>query len=117
MFLSLAIGAFVSTPLAATFARRYGPRWVVTTGMVLEAVGILAVSLLISTTLDGLMLFIPLFVYGIGVGFATAQLTTLCSRTFPSSDPGSHLVRIRRCARSGRRSGSRSSGRCSSACW
>ena len=41
VFLSLAIGAFVAAPLAATFARRYGPRWVVTTGMVLEAVGIL----------------------------------------------------------------------------
>src|SRR4051794_40588733 len=40
-------------------------------------VPLLAVTLFFSTTLDGLMLFIPLFVYGIGVGFATAQLTSI----------------------------------------
>jgi len=88
VFLSLAIGAFVAAPLAARFARRYGPRWVVTTGMVLEAVGILAVTLLISTTLDGLMLFIPLFVYGIGVGFATAQLTSIVLSDVPIERSG-----------------------------
>ena len=53
VFLSLAIGAFFAAPLAATLARRFGPRWVVTTGMVLEAVGILATTLLISTHDDG----------------------------------------------------------------
>ncbi len=88
VFLSLAIGAFVAAPLAATFARRYGPRWVVTTGMILEAIGILAVSLLISTTLDGLMLFIPLFIYGVGVGFATAQLTSIVLSDVPIERSG-----------------------------
>jgi Na+/melibiose symporter-like transporter len=42
VFLSLALGAFVGAPGAAGLARRFGPRWVVTLGMTLEAIGILA---------------------------------------------------------------------------
>ncbi|MDH5242997.1 MAG: MFS transporter [Chloroflexota bacterium] len=88
VFLALAVGAFFAAPGAATFARRYGPRWVVTTGMVLEAVGILATTLLISTSVSGLALAIPLFVYGIGVGFATAQLTSIVLSDVPVERSG-----------------------------
>ena len=88
VFLSLAVGAFFAAPGAATLARRYGPRWVVTIGMLLEAVGILATTLLISTSVNGLMLVIPLFVYGIGVGFATAQLTSIVLSDIPVSLSG-----------------------------
>ncbi len=88
VFLALAIGAFFAAPGAATLARRYGPRWVVTTGMILEAVGILATTLLISTTTSGLLLGIPLFVYGIGVGFATAQLTSIVLSDVPVERSG-----------------------------
>jgi EmrB/QacA subfamily drug resistance transporter len=88
VFLSLAIGAFFAAPGAATFARRYGPRWVVTTGMFLEAVGILATTLLISTSTSGLMLAIPLFVYGLGVGLATAQLTSIVLSDVPVEKSG-----------------------------
>ena len=88
VFLALAIGAFFAAPGAATFARRYGPRWVVTLGMALEAVGIVATTLLISTTVSGFMLAIPLFVYGIGVGFATAQLTSIVLSDVPVESSG-----------------------------
>jgi EmrB/QacA subfamily drug resistance transporter len=88
VFLSLAVGAFFSAPLAARFARRYGPRWVVTTGMILEAVGIVTTTLLISTTVTGFMLAVPLFVYGIGVGFATAQLTSIVLSDVPVERSG-----------------------------
>ena len=88
VFLSLALGAFVAAPGAATFARRYGPRWVVTTGMILETVGIIATSLLISTTVSGFALALPLFVYGIGVGFATAQLTSIVLADVPIERSG-----------------------------
>ena len=88
VFLSLAIGAFFAAPGAATLARRYGPRWVVTLGMALEAIGIVATTLLISTTVSGLMLAIPLFVYGIGVGFATAQLTSIVLSDVPVETSG-----------------------------
>ena len=40
VFIALAIGSFFAAPSAAALARRHGPRWVVTLGMALEAVGI-----------------------------------------------------------------------------
>jgi MFS family permease len=83
VFLALAIGAFFAAPGAANLARRFGPRWVVTTGMVLEAVGIVAATLLISDSVTGLQLALPLFVYGLGVGFATAQLTSIVLSDVP----------------------------------
>ncbi len=88
VFLALAVGAFFAAPGAATFARRYGPRWVVSLGMGLEAIGIIATTLLISTTVSGLMLAVPLFVYGIGVGFATAQLTSIVLSDVPVERSG-----------------------------
>ena len=51
IFLSLAIGAFFAAPLAATLARRYGPRRTVTLGMALEAIGIFFTT--IQLTLHG----------------------------------------------------------------
>jgi EmrB/QacA subfamily drug resistance transporter len=88
VFLSLAVGAFFAAPLAARLSHAYGPRRVVTLGMGLEAVGILATSLLISATVSGLGLVIPLFVYGVGVGLATAQLTSIVLSDIPPERSG-----------------------------
>jgi EmrB/QacA subfamily drug resistance transporter len=88
VFLALAIGAFVAAPMAGALAPRIGPRRVVTSGMVLEAVGILATTLLISVDLDARLLLLPLFVYGIGVGFATAQLTSVTLSDVPAERSG-----------------------------
>jgi EmrB/QacA subfamily drug resistance transporter len=88
VFLALALGAFVSAPGAATLARRYGPRRVVTLGMLLEAIGIATTTLLISSSVNGLALAPPLFIYGIGVGFATAQLTSIVLSDIPVSLSG-----------------------------
>ncbi|HEY3334582.1 MAG TPA: MFS transporter [Candidatus Limnocylindrales bacterium] len=88
VFLSLAMGAFVAAPLAARLSRMYGPRRVVTLGMILEAVGILSTSLLISSTVSGLALAVPLFVYGVGVGLATAQLTSIVLSDIPPERSG-----------------------------
>ncbi len=88
IFLSLAIGAFIAAPIAASLARRYGPRRTVTAGMALEAVGILVTTLLISTTVAGWQLMVPLFVYGLGVGLATAQLTSVTLSDIPMQKSG-----------------------------
>ncbi|HEX5828956.1 MAG TPA: MFS transporter [Candidatus Limnocylindrales bacterium] len=88
VFLSLAIGAFVAAPLAARLSNAYGPRRVVTLGMALEAVGIVATTLLIGPEVSGLGLGIPLFVYGIGVGLATAQLTSIVLSDIPAERSG-----------------------------
>jgi EmrB/QacA subfamily drug resistance transporter len=88
VFLSLAIGSFFAAPMAARIAHSWGPRRAVTLGMGLEAVGIISTSLLISTTVTGFMLAIPLFVYGIGVGLATAQLTSIVLSDVPPERSG-----------------------------
>ncbi len=88
IFLSLAVGAFFAAPIAASLAHRYGNRWVVTLGMGLEAIGVLATTLLLSSTVSGFVLAPPLFVYGLGVGFATAQLTSLVLSDVPPERSG-----------------------------
>jgi EmrB/QacA subfamily drug resistance transporter len=88
VFLALAIGAFFAAPLAANFARRFGNRWVVTVGMSLEAIGIVITSILLSATVSGFQLAPPLFIYGLGVGFATAQLTSLVLSDVPPQRSG-----------------------------
>jgi EmrB/QacA subfamily drug resistance transporter len=88
VFLSLALGSFLAAPLAARVAHTWGPRRAVTMGMSLEAAGIIATSLLISVDVSGFVLAVPLFVYGIGVGFATAQLTSIVLSDIPPERSG-----------------------------
>jgi EmrB/QacA subfamily drug resistance transporter len=75
--LSLAVGSFVAAPIAGGLAHTYAPRRVVQIGMALEAVGVLGTALLLSPSVSGWVLAVPLFVYGVGVGFATAQLANV----------------------------------------
>jgi EmrB/QacA subfamily drug resistance transporter len=88
VFLALAVGSFFAAPVSARLAQKYGPRRAVTLGMFLEAVGIISTSLLISTTVTGIQLAIPLFVYGVGVGLATAQLTSIVLSDIPPERSG-----------------------------
>ena len=77
LLLALAGGSFLAGPGAVGLARRLGPRRVVTLGMGLEALAIFSLSVLISPTVAGWALAPSLFVYGIGVGLASAQLTSV----------------------------------------
>ncbi|HEX7492370.1 MAG TPA: MFS transporter [Candidatus Limnocylindrales bacterium] len=86
--LALAVGAFFAAPTAAALANRFGPRRVVTLGMSLEAIGIFVTTLLLSRTLNVLWLVPPLFVYGVGVGFSTAQLTSIVLSEVPTEVSG-----------------------------
>lgn len=88
LLMALALGAFFAAPAAVGIARRYGPRRVVTLGMGLEAVGIFATATLISQDLNVLLLVPPLFIYGLGVGFATSQLTSVVLSDIPAEVSG-----------------------------
>jgi EmrB/QacA subfamily drug resistance transporter len=77
VFLSLAVGSFVAAPIAGGLAHKYAPRRVVQIGMALEAGGVLGTALLLAPGISGWVLAVPLFVYGVGVGFATAQLANV----------------------------------------
>lgn len=69
----IALGA----PLGARLTRVIGTTRVVRIGLVLEAVGLVLVALMISTHTTLLALFPGSALFGIGVGFASSQLTNV----------------------------------------
>lgn len=85
---ALAIGAFVASGLGAQLAQRFGPVRVLQLGMVLEAIGIFALGISFTSTITGWQLAPWLFIYGMGVGFATAQLTGVILAEVPVSESG-----------------------------
>lgn len=85
---ALAIGAFLAGPAAGQLAARVGSVLIVRIGLVLEVVGIVGIALVVSPDATG-WAFVPwLFVYGLGVGFATAQITNVILADIPVSDSG-----------------------------
>lgn len=85
---SLAVGAFVGGPFAAGLANRYGPSRVVSVGMAIEAVSVFAIALLLDPAMSVARLVPLLFVYGVGVGLATAQLTNVILVEVPPRESG-----------------------------
>ncbi len=85
---SLAVGAFVAAPTAAQLANKRNPRFVMRLGLVLEIIAILGIAMTISPTSSGWVLGTWLFVYGLGVGYSTAQLTGLILSDIPVEKSG-----------------------------
>ncbi len=85
---SLALGAFVAAPTAALLANKRNPRFVTRLGLGLEIIGILGIALCVSPGVSGWILGLWLFIYGIGVGYATAQLTGLILSDIPVEKSG-----------------------------
>jgi predicted MFS family arabinose efflux permease len=88
ILLALAVGSFVASGLGAPLSQRFGPVRVLQLGMALEAVGILALGFVLSTTVTGWAMAPWLFLYGMGVGFATAQLTGVILSEVPVAESG-----------------------------
>lgn len=72
---AMAIGAFLSGASARHLAARYGSPGTVLIGLTLEVVGIAALALLIQGGTSAWLVAVPLVVYGLGLGLASAQLT------------------------------------------
>ncbi len=85
---ALAVGAFMASGAGAGLAQRFGPVRVLQLGMVLEAIGIFGLGISFSTEITGWQMAPWLFVYGAGVGFATAQLTGVILADVPVSESG-----------------------------
>ena len=85
---SLAVGAFVAAPTAAQLANKRNPRFVMRLGLVLEIAAILGIAVTISPDSSGWGLGALLFVYGLGVGYSTAQLTGLILSDIPVEKSG-----------------------------
>jgi EmrB/QacA subfamily drug resistance transporter len=88
ILLALAVGSFVASGLGAPLSQRMGPVRVLQLGMALEAVGIIGLGFALSTTVTGWQMAPWLFIYGMGVGFATAQLTGVILSEVPVAESG-----------------------------
>lgn len=80
---AMAVGAFFSGASARHLAARFGSPGTVLIGLGLETVGTVALALLITATTPGWLAAIPLVIYGLGLGLASAQLTGTVLRDVP----------------------------------
>ena len=88
VLLALAAGAFLASGLAGGLGRRVPPVRMVQLGILLELIGVTGVGFAISPTSGWAEVTPFLFVYGIGVGLATAQLTGVVLKDVPVSESG-----------------------------
>ncbi len=88
ILLALAGGSFVASGLGAPLSQRMGPVRVLQLGMACEAVGILVLGFSLGVSVTGWQMAPWLFLYGLGVGFATAQLTGVILSEVPVAESG-----------------------------
>jgi len=86
--LSLALGSFLVGGATPQLAKRIGARGVARLGLVFEIVGITGLGLVLSATVRPWVLAVWLFIYGMGVGMATAQLTGVILVDVPVEESG-----------------------------
>ena len=83
VLLALAVGSFVASGIAGATSGRVDPIVMVRFGIAAEIVGVVAVAVVIAPDAVWGWLLPALFVYGIGVGLATAQLTGVILQDVP----------------------------------
>lgn len=85
---AMALGAFVSGALARYVAAWIGPPGVVLLGLAMEVVGVLVIAGIAGATTPGWLVALPLVLYGLGLGLASAQLTGTVLRDVPTAQSG-----------------------------
>ncbi len=88
ILLWLALGTFLISAVTPRLAAQLGQTSVVRIGLVLEAIAIGGLALMLSTSVSGAVVAAWLFVYGVGVGMATAQLTGVILVDVPVAQSG-----------------------------
>jgi EmrB/QacA subfamily drug resistance transporter len=73
-FLPLALSAMIGAPLSALMVNKIGTKWVITTGITLEAIGLILLTR-INADISYIMLVPGLVVFGFGLGLAISQNT------------------------------------------
>lgn len=83
LLLSLAIGSFVASGFAGATSNRISPVTIVRVGLVAEIIGVAGIGVIIGPEAVWGWLIPALFIYGFGVGLATAQLTGVILQDVP----------------------------------
>ncbi|MCH6231154.1 MFS transporter [Microbacterium sp. CFH 31415] len=86
--LPLAVGSFVASGSVHSLSKRLSAVQMVRLGILLEIVSLAVMALLIRPDSSTWVTGVPLFFYGMGVGFATAQLTQLILVDVPLDKSG-----------------------------
>jgi MFS family permease len=86
-FLPFAVVTLIAAPMAGVLSGRIGSKWVVTTGMALEAIALFLISQTMYADATW-QLFPPLIIYGAGVGLAIAQLANITLGDVPPQKAG-----------------------------
>ena len=84
----IAIGSFVASGASFALAAKASPLDLVRVGLLLEAVGLAGLALVAGVHAPWWHLAGMLFCYGIGVGFATAQVTNVVLNDVPERNSG-----------------------------
>jgi len=88
ILLALAIGSFVASGFAGAFGNRVAPVLIVRVGIVAEIIGVAGIGLVVGPATEWFAIVPFLFVYGFGVGLATAQLTGVVLKDVPVEQSG-----------------------------
>ena len=88
VILALAIGSFVASGFAGAYANKVSPVTIVRGGIIAEIIGVATIGFFISSSSEWWSIVIGLFVYGFGVGLATAQLTGVVLKDVPVEQSG-----------------------------
>ncbi|HEY6742880.1 MAG TPA: MFS transporter [Lapillicoccus sp.] len=88
ILLGLAGGSFLASGLGAVIGRTRSPLFIVRLGIVLEILGIAGLAAFLRPTSTWTVVVPLLIVYGVGVGFATAQLTGVVLADVPVERSG-----------------------------
>ena len=88
LIVSLAVGTFLVSGATPNLTRQFGGRAVVRTGLAAEAIAVAGLSLTLTASLSGWAIAAWLFLYGLGVGMATAQLTSVILAEVPVAESG-----------------------------
>lgn len=85
---AMALGAFFSGAMARHVAALVGSAGTVLVGLALELIGAGVIAGIISGNSSAWIIAIPLVIYGLGMGLASAQLTGMVLRDVPMDESG-----------------------------
>ncbi len=88
IIVALALGTFLVSGLLPRLSTRLSQRTVVQAGLGLEALAVGGIAAVVSVSVSTWVLAALLFCYGVGVGMATAQLTSLLLFDVPRDESG-----------------------------
>ena len=83
------LAVFVGARFAGRLSNRFGPKYVITAGLTMEALGIGLYGVAFATDTTFWQLLPGLLAHGVGIGFATSQLTSVVLSDIPPQKAGS----------------------------